>query len=54
MASRITWDIAMNDFRSYLKLEKSLSQNSIDAYLHDIELLRTFFRKMGLTGSPTG
>ncbi|NMC40709.1 MAG: site-specific tyrosine recombinase XerD [Bacteroidales bacterium] len=52
MASRITWDIAMNDFRSYLKLEKSLSQNSIDAYLHDIELLRNFFQEDGIDRQP--
>ncbi|HRR93047.1 MAG TPA: site-specific tyrosine recombinase XerD, partial [Bacteroidales bacterium] len=52
MASRITWDIAMTDFRSYLKLEKSLSQNSIDAYLHDIELLRKYFQDEGIDRQP--
>lgn len=43
MKSRITWEIAETDFRNYLKLEKSLSQNSIEAYLHDIEMLRKYF-----------
>lgn len=32
----VNWEITIKEFKSYLKLEKSLSQNSIDAYLHDI------------------
>jgi integrase/recombinase XerD len=31
------WQSYINGFKSYLKLEKSLSSNSIEAYLHDIE-----------------
>ncbi len=30
-------------YKSYLQLEKSLSKNSIDAYLHDIEKLQQYF-----------
>ncbi|RYE33606.1 MAG: site-specific tyrosine recombinase XerD [Sphingobacteriaceae bacterium] len=36
------WPSTINGFRSYLKLEKFLSPNSIDAYLHDIEKLYQF------------
>ncbi len=36
------WIIYIKNFRSYLKLEKSLSENSIDAYLHDVRLLSEF------------
>lgn len=32
----MNWDIYIKGFRSFLLLEKSLSENSIDAYLHDI------------------
>jgi len=30
---------AIEAFRKYLKLEKALSQNTVDAYLHDVKLL---------------
>jgi integrase/recombinase XerD len=37
------WDSYVKHFKHYLKLERSLSPNSIEAYLHDVELLRQFF-----------
>ncbi len=36
------WPQLKTDFTNYLWLEKSLSQNSIDAYLHDVEKLVQF------------
>ena len=33
------WDVYKKDFKAYLRLEKSLSDHSTDAYLHDINLL---------------
>jgi integrase/recombinase XerD len=39
----MNWKAYINGFRSFLKLERSLSGNSIEAYLHDIDLLLTFF-----------
>lgn len=36
------WDIHIKHFGHYLKIERSLSPNSIEAYLHDVELLRQF------------
>ncbi|WP_299284171.1 site-specific tyrosine recombinase XerD [uncultured Mucilaginibacter sp.] len=36
------WLSTINGFRSYLKLEKSLAQNSIEAYLQDVEKLQQF------------
>ena len=43
-------------FRSYLRLERSLSQNSIDAYLHDISLFDQFLhhQKLNLELSTIG
>ena len=38
------WDDQKNGFRAYLQLEKSLSSNSIEAYLHDIEKLLQFLQ----------
>ena len=37
------WSIYLKGFRSFLLLEKSLSVNSIDAYLHDVEKLLQYF-----------
>ncbi|MEO6221015.1 MAG: site-specific tyrosine recombinase XerD [Ginsengibacter sp.] len=31
------WQIYKKGFKSYLQLEKSLSENSVEAYLHDLE-----------------
>ena len=36
------WDYELNEFKNYLKLERSLSNNSIDAYLLDIRKLTSF------------
>ena len=36
------WDYEVNEFKNYLKLERSLSKNSIDAYLLDIRKLTSF------------
>jgi len=33
------WKSHIRNFQAYLKVEKSLAQNSVDAYLHDVELL---------------
>lgn len=38
----MSWDTYIKQFGHYLKLERSLSQNSIDAYLRDVEKLAQF------------
>jgi integrase/recombinase XerD len=37
------WITSVKGFKSYLKLERSLSKNSVDAYIRDIEKLKSFF-----------
>lgn len=39
------WNIAVRDFKKYLRLELSLSENTVNAYIHDVEKLRTFAEK---------
>ncbi|MFT7030004.1 MAG: integrase/recombinase XerD [Marinoscillum sp.] len=39
----MSWDIYIKQFRSYLKLERSLAANSIEAYVRDITKLKEFF-----------
>lgn len=46
------WDAYKKGFRAYLQLEKSLSLNSIEAYLHDIEKLTQFLQLTQLPKSP--
>lgn len=38
-----TWDRYKHGFNSFLHLEKNLSNNSIIAYLHDVEQLENFY-----------
>jgi len=37
------WKQSFRNFETYLRLEKSLSENSVDAYLNDISKLEFFF-----------
>jgi integrase/recombinase XerD len=36
------WPLTIKDFRDYLRLEKSMSSHSIEAYIHDISKLEQF------------
>lgn len=38
------WEPYKKGFKAFLQLERSLSDNSVDAYLHDIEKLTTFLQ----------
>ncbi len=48
----MNWAIYIKGFKSFLSLERSLSNNSIEAYLHDIEKLVQFLEYKKLTLSP--
>jgi integrase/recombinase XerD len=48
----ITWKQARIDFENYLRLEKSLSENSISAYLTDVQKLENFCSLNGSDKSP--
>jgi len=39
----MNWDEIISEYQSHLKLEKNLSDNSIEAYLRDIKKLKDFF-----------
>jgi integrase/recombinase XerD len=38
------WEPYKKGFKAYLQLEKSLSDNSVEAYLHDVELLTQYLQ----------
>jgi len=48
----MSWQGYIKGFNSYLKLEKSLSQNSVDAYVHDISLLDRFLETQKMKMPP--
>ncbi|MEM8893328.1 MAG: site-specific tyrosine recombinase XerD [Bacteroidota bacterium] len=47
------WEIYIKQFKNYLKLERSLSENTVEAYLHDIKMLADFLRLKSIDRSPT-
>jgi len=48
----LNWQTYIKQFGQYLKLERSLSQNSIDAYMHDVQLLQQFVELSKINVSP--
>jgi integrase/recombinase XerD len=38
----VAWEIYIQEYENYLKLERSLSQNSVEAYVHDVVKLKQF------------
>ena len=48
----MNWDLLIKQFQNYLKLERSLSFNSVEAYVHDIVKLKQFLEISNLSTSP--
>lgn len=46
------WEMYRKGFKAYLQLEKSLSENSVEAYLHDIDKLTQYFEQADINRSP--
>jgi integrase/recombinase XerD len=49
----MSWKADIAGFRSYLKLEKSLSANSVEAYEHDVQKLLQYLEFAGITVSSS-
>ncbi len=49
----MSWEIYIRQYKNYLKLERSLAQNSIDAYLRDVTKLKEFFEIKGIERTPS-
>lgn len=43
------WDLYIKEFQNFLKLERGLSENSIEAYVHDVVKLKQFIE---MTNKP--
>ncbi len=48
----MNWDQAINDYRHYLKIERGLSNNTIDSYLNDLKKLVTYLETQQQKLSP--
>jgi len=48
----VAWDIYIQEYENYLKLERSLSENSVSAYLHDMAKLKQFLEISSLQVNP--
>jgi integrase/recombinase XerD len=46
------WEPYKKGFKAYLQLERSLADNSVQAYLHDTELLTTYLQQTGQVLAP--
>ncbi len=46
------WNSTIKGFGSYLKLERSVSPNTLEAYLHDVEMLSHFFSEQDKKIAP--
>lgn len=46
------WEPYKKGFKAYLQLEKSLANNSVDAYLHDITMLTNFLQATNQLKTP--
>lgn len=47
-----SWALYNKEFSNYLKLERSLSANSVEAYIHDVVLLQQYVELSALQVSP--
>ncbi len=46
------WESYKKGYKAYLQLEKSLSDNSVEAYLHDVEKLTEYLLASNKTSTP--
>ncbi|MEO1097654.1 MAG: site-specific tyrosine recombinase XerD [Bacteroidota bacterium] len=48
----MNWDQYIKQFKNYLRLERSLSDNSVEAYIHDVVKLKQFVELSNASISP--
>ncbi len=49
-----TWESYIRGYKAYLQLEKSLSANSVEAYLNDVAKLQQYVEYLHADALPTG
>jgi len=48
----MNWDLALDNFKNYLKIERNLSINTIESYLFDVKKLINFLKKNKIEKNP--
>lgn len=48
----MAWEIYIQEYENYLKLERSLSENSVEAYVHDVAKFEQFLEISGVNVAP--
>lgn len=48
----MNWNLSIKEFHKYLLLERSLSEKTIEAYNHDVELLKRFLSEKNTSLTP--
>jgi integrase/recombinase XerD len=51
---KMAWESYINSYKTYLMLERSLSKNSVEAYLRDLKKLTSFIKKHHAGLQPAG
>ena len=46
------WEAYKNSFKAYLQLERSLSDNSVEAYMHDLDKLTEYLQEAQILKNP--
>ena len=49
----MNWTSDINGFKAYMKLERSLSANSVEAYLNDVDKLILYLEQADSLINPT-
>jgi len=49
----MSWNFHVSQFKAYLQLERSLSPNSVEAYIQDVTKLEQFLTLKGHDKEPT-
>jgi integrase/recombinase XerD len=48
----MNWEMQVRHFSNYLKIERSLAANSVEAYIHDVQMLQQFIAMKDPQRSP--
>ena len=45
----MSWEKSIKEFKSYLRIERSLSNNTVDSYIRDISKLAAFYKRKNIS-----
>ena len=48
----MNWQVALKNFKNYLKIERNLSNNTIESYLFDVKKLIIYLKKHKIKTPP--